>query len=406
MRLALERAVEQRGFVEHVGQVCAGVAGGLLGDGLEVDARGHGLALGVDLQDLVAADHVRRFHADLAVEAARTQQCRVQDVGAVGGGDQDDVGLDVEAVHFHQQLVEGLLAFVVAAADAGAAVAANGVDFVNEDDGGRVGLGLFEQVTDAGRADTDEHLNEVRAGDGEEGNARLAGDGAGQEGLAGAGRAVQQHTLGDLGADRLELGRFLQELLDFLEFLDGFISAGDVHEGHLRHVLVDHLGLGLAELHDLRTAALHAGHQEPEQRAEEDDGDQEREESGEPVALDRLVGVAACGFGVGDGLDHVHRAGIDEEELDALALVLPVDLEVVLEHQVHAVFAVEDLRLLNLVVGQQPQALVRVDPGGTAGSQCCKSHKEHADHNNDPDARALEETLSFHLFGDSPRPSW
>ncbi|MCY1222339.1 hypothetical protein D9M72_344290 [compost metagenome] len=127
---------QQGSFIEDVGEVGAGVAGGLLGNGLEVDAGSHRLALRVDLQDLVAAYQVRGFNGDLAVEAAGAQQGRVQHVGAVGGGDQDDVGLDVEAVHFNQQLVEGLLALVVAAADARAAVTADGVDLVHEDDGG------------------------------------------------------------------------------------------------------------------------------------------------------------------------------------------------------------------------------------------------------------------------------
>ena len=129
---------------------------------------------------------------------------------------------------------------------------------------GRVGLGLLEQVADAGGADADEHFHEVGTGDGEERHAGLAGDGAGQQGLAGAGRAVEQHALGDLGADGLEFGRLGEELLDFLQFLDGLVRAGDVGEGHLRHVLGDQLGLGLAELHDLGAAALHAGEQEPE----------------------------------------------------------------------------------------------------------------------------------------------
>ena len=241
----------------------------------------------------VAADQVGRLDGDLPVEAARTQQRGVQDVGAVRGGDQDDVGLDVEAVHLDQQLVEGLLALVVAAADAGAAVPADGVDLVDEDDGRRVGLGLLEQVADPGGAHADEHLHEVGAGDGEERHAGLAGDGAGQQGLAGARRAVEQHALGDLGADGLELGRLLQEFLDLLEFLDGLVGAGDIAEGHLGHVLVDELGLGLAELHDLGAAALHAGEQEPEQDAEQQHGHQQGEQPGEPVVFDRLVGEAA-----------------------------------------------------------------------------------------------------------------
>ncbi len=46
-----------------------------------------------------------------------------------------DVGL--EAVHLDQHLVQGLFALVVAAAEAGAALAADRVDLVDEDDAGR-----------------------------------------------------------------------------------------------------------------------------------------------------------------------------------------------------------------------------------------------------------------------------
>ena len=229
----------------------------------------HRLAARVHLEDLVAAGEVGGVDADLPVEAARAQQRRVEDVGPVGGRDQDDAAADVEAVHLDEQLVEGLLALVVAAAHAGAAVPADGVDLVDEDDRRGVLLGLLEQVADPGGADTDEHLDEVGAGDRVERDAGLAGDGAGEQRLAGAGRAVEQHALGDLGADGLELRGLLEELLDLAELLDRLLAAGDVGERRLRHVLGDQLGLGLGELHDAAAAALHLVHQEQEQHDDE-----------------------------------------------------------------------------------------------------------------------------------------
>ena len=102
---------------------------------------------------------------------------------------------------------------------------------------GAVLLGLLEQVAHPGGADADEHLDEVRAGDREERHAGLAGDGAGQQRLAGAGRAVEQHALGDLGAERLVPRRVLQEVLDLVELLDRLVDAGHVGERGLRHVL-------------------------------------------------------------------------------------------------------------------------------------------------------------------------
>ncbi len=215
---------EQRGLVEHVGEVGAGEARGTSRDRQQVDAGRDRLAARVDLQDLVAALHVGSGDADHPVEAAGAQQGRVEHVGTVGGGDQDDAAADVEAVHLDEQLVQGLLALVVPAAHAGAAVSADGVDLVDEDDRRGVLLGLLEQVADTRGTDTDEHLDEVGAGDRVEGDARLAGDGAGEQRLAGSGRAVEQHALGDLGADGLELGRLLEELLDLAELLDRLVA--------------------------------------------------------------------------------------------------------------------------------------------------------------------------------------
>jgi hypothetical protein len=85
--------------------------------------------------------------------------------GPVGGRHHDDAEVGLEAVHLDQHLVQRLLALVVAAAQAGTAVAADGVDLVDEDDAGRALLGLLEHVAHAGRAHADEHLDEVGARD-------------------------------------------------------------------------------------------------------------------------------------------------------------------------------------------------------------------------------------------------
>src|SRR5581483_9621985 len=214
--LAVGPRGQQRALVDHVGQVGAGESRRPAGDYVQVGVRGDGLAPGVYPQDPLASGQVRLGDHDLAVEPAGPQQRRVQDVGPVGGGDDDDAALGVEAVELDQHLVQGLLALVVAATEASAAVPSDRVDLVHEYDRRRIGLRLLEQVTDPGRADTDEHLDEVRTGDRVERHAGLACHRAGEQRLAGAGRAVEQHALGDLRADRLELGRVLQEFLDFL----------------------------------------------------------------------------------------------------------------------------------------------------------------------------------------------
>ena len=167
----------------------------------------------------------------MAVETAGPQQGRIEHVGPVRGGHDDHrLGLR-EAVHLAEDLVERLLAFVVSAADAGAAMAADGVDLVDEEDGGGVFLGRVEQVADAAGPDADEHLDELGAVDREEGHAGLAGHGAAQQRLARARRAHQQNALGHAGAEPLELGRIPEELDDLLQLVLDAFQAGHVVEG-------------------------------------------------------------------------------------------------------------------------------------------------------------------------------
>ena len=71
--------------------------------------------------------------------------------------------------------------------------------------------GRLEQVAHPAGADADEHLHEVRAGDRQERHAGLAGDGPGDEGLAGARGADEQHALGDAGADLAERSGYLRK---------------------------------------------------------------------------------------------------------------------------------------------------------------------------------------------------
>ncbi len=188
----------------------------------------------------------------------------------------------------------------MSAAQPGAAVAAHGVDLVHEDDAGRVLLGLLEEVADARRADADEHLDEVRAGDREERHARLAGDGTRQQRLAGARRAVEQDALGDARAEGLELLGVLEELLDLVELLHRLVDACDVAERDLGRVDRQALGARLAERHHLGAAALHLVHEEdpePDEDEERQDVGQQRQPAICLRALDVVLGELVVGHG-------------------------------------------------------------------------------------------------------------
>ncbi len=297
---------EQRGLVQDVGQIRAGEPGGSLGDALQVDVGRQRLSGRMDLEDRLTALEVRRLHCDLTVETTGPQQGGVQDVRPVRGRDQDDATGDVEAIHLDQHLVQGLFPLVVTAAQTRATMAADGVDLVDEDDGRRIGLGLFEEVADARGTHTHEHLDEVRPRDREERHPRLARDRASEQGFAGSGRAVQQDALGDLGAHRGEAGGLLEELLDLLEFLDGFLGPGDVGERRLGHVLADDLGLRLAEGHEFAAAALHLVQEEEQQEQDQQDRQERHQQRDQQVLLRDLDVIAVLELPLVElGLQHL-----------------------------------------------------------------------------------------------------
>ncbi len=148
-------------LIHQVREVGAGETRRARGDAVEVHVLFECLAFRMDLEDRLAVVHVGEIEDDAAVEAAGPEERRVKDIRAVRGGKDDHARVAIEAVHLHEDLVQCLLALVTAAAHPGAALAADGVDLVDEEDRGRGALGLHEGVARARGADTDEHLHEL-----------------------------------------------------------------------------------------------------------------------------------------------------------------------------------------------------------------------------------------------------
>ena len=236
----------------------------------------------MDLEDLHAARAVRRLDRDPAVEAARAQQRRVEDLGAIRRAEDDHVGAGLEPVHLGQDLVERLLALVVSAADpthVSRARAADRVELVDEDDRRRRLLGLLEQIANARRADADDRLDELRGRDREEGGLRLAGDRAGQQRLAGSRRPIEQHAARDA---RAELGvalRVLEEVHHLDQLVLGLVDPGHVLEADpfLRAGRVPPRGRAAEAAEHAAPSRPHLATEEPDEEPHE----QERREEAE-----------------------------------------------------------------------------------------------------------------------------
>ena len=232
--LLLARGAEG-GLVDEVGEVGADEPGRAGGNLLQIDVRGQRHLPRVHLEDLRPALQVGPVEHHLAVEAAGAQQRRVQDLRPVGGGQEDDAFLRIEAIHLRQELIQGLFPLIVAAHHGtDAARLPQGIQLVDEDDARGRRLRLREEVAHAGRADADEHLDEVGTAQAEEGHPGFPRHRLGQEGLAGPGGADEQHPLGDLAAEPAIVLRALEEIDDFHELGTGLVDAGHIVEGHAR----------------------------------------------------------------------------------------------------------------------------------------------------------------------------
>ena len=151
----------------------------------------------MNLEDFFTAADVGLVDEDLAIETSGAEQRRVEDLRPVGRAHDDDALARVEAVHLGEQLIERLLALLVAAHRRLNADLAQRVELVDEDDTGSLGFGLTEEIADTGGADADEHLDELRTAQREERHVGLASDGAREKRLARAWRPDEQDALGN-----------------------------------------------------------------------------------------------------------------------------------------------------------------------------------------------------------------
>ena len=247
-----------RGLVDQVGQVRAGESGGGGGDLVEVGVGAEGLAAGVGGQDGAPFGPVGQRDDDLAVEPAGAAQRGIQGVRPVGGGQHHHPAGLLEPVHLGEQLVQGLLPLVAAGEAAVVAAGAEGIDLVDEHDGRPAGAGLLEQVPDPGRPEADEHLHETRARYGEERDVGLAGDRAGEQGLAGAGRPGHQHAARAARARPVIAAGIAQVVDDLADLGLHRGIAGHVGEPGGRPLAVDDPRLGLGQAGQAAQAAAQA----------------------------------------------------------------------------------------------------------------------------------------------------
>ena len=78
--------------------------------------------------------YIRSADCNLTVKTSRTQDCRIKNIHTVGRCHYDDSLIDTKSVHLNEELVQGLLSLIVAAAHTGTTLSCNCIDLIDKND--------------------------------------------------------------------------------------------------------------------------------------------------------------------------------------------------------------------------------------------------------------------------------
>src|SRR6266487_1256713 len=180
----------------------------------------------MDAQDLGAPTHIGDAQRDLAVEAPRSANRGIEGVGLVCGADEDDLPARGQAVHQGEQLSYDTPLDLPARFGP---FRGQGVQFVDEDDAGCASLGLLEDSAQPRFALAIEFIDDLGSVDDEKGRVGLRRYDAGDQCFTGAGRSVEQDSLGRLDAQAVKDGWIFQWQLDHLaDALYLFAQSADI----------------------------------------------------------------------------------------------------------------------------------------------------------------------------------
>lgn len=183
------------------------------------------------LQDLVPLYRVRQWDVHFSVKAARPKQCWIQRIGQIGRRDDHYLLILQETIHLIQQLIQRLLLFPHTVHASLVSLAAESVNFVDEDHHGRIiTTCLPEQISHLFGSETDIDLHKLTSGRDNEWDLGLSRSRFGDKGLARARWTVQQDTFGHAYAHFLIVLGGLDVIYDLQNGILGLFAATNIAE--------------------------------------------------------------------------------------------------------------------------------------------------------------------------------
>ena len=140
----------------------------------------------------------------------------------------------------------------MSAAQPRSTMAAHSVDLIDEHNTRGILLGVFKEVPHPAGAYAHEHLHKIRSADAVKRYAGLSRYRAGQKGLSRAGRAYQQHALGNPSSQACKFSGILKKIHNLLQLILFLVSAGNIRKGLAVLIICrSHPGFALAKGHHL-----------------------------------------------------------------------------------------------------------------------------------------------------------
>mmetsp|Transcript_8259 Transcript_8259/g.16557 ORF Transcript_8259/g.16557 Transcript_8259/m.16557 type:complete len:200 (+) Transcript_8259:681-1280(+) len=151
---------ENSSFVHEVGKISSCETWGSACHFVKVNIFCQRLSCRVHLQNRHTALNIWTIDSHLTIKSPWAKQGGIQDIWSVCGSKHNDTCVAFKSVHLCQQLIDGLLSLIITSSHSSTTLSSYGIDLIDENDAWRLGLGLFEQVTDTGCSHTHKQLYE------------------------------------------------------------------------------------------------------------------------------------------------------------------------------------------------------------------------------------------------------
>mmetsp|Transcript_3083 Transcript_3083/g.5205 ORF Transcript_3083/g.5205 Transcript_3083/m.5205 type:complete len:212 (+) Transcript_3083:249-884(+) len=199
----------------------------------------------MDSHDLCSSIFRGVWQFNLTIQPSRPQQCRVQNVRTVRGGNDLDHVIRVKSIQLTQQFQHGTLDLAITRLVAPKTFGTNSIQLVNKDNrtaGCTIRnflLGKFECIPNQLGSVSNKHLNQLRSSQFQKHRISLIGTSTCQQGLPCPRRTVEKHPLGWFDANRIKhilMRHWQYDSLDkFLDLLIGTTNIGIFLSGTFIH---------------------------------------------------------------------------------------------------------------------------------------------------------------------------